>query len=620
MGETNLDIRYEDLLNITTTFNTNLSALFEEIDTMKSWIGLFVEDTTLSGQGAAAMKAYFNERHVPMLDALKATAQSLLDTVASYKDLYLQLEPTTNFRIPQEGLEEYIEKMDTKLSEMSEEEQQIKDALASVNTIFTDYSYPDSVEFGLQYGHQQVSGDISAYLENALYIEQEILNAVGGDFLLSMEVIVAANASIGTYWGSITQYQPGSLAANPYYQLMNSNTEALNINHEANADELARIWQNEAILAEQVAQRERSGVGKIILGAGICIVGAVCIVASCGTATPAVVTVAGCVIGGTTCASSVFVVGEGISDINMASHGDVTTRPVNHVKNALYDATGSDDMYYMIETTLVALSISFTCGITVGSFGANIPALYGLNISRGAMTAINIGVPTAAGIYVGNQTYNATGNGYGSVLAAGGTSLTAGLTLPYMEQATINAFGGTTYLYDYNDPYCQGVFRQEFTRRAMNCAGLSRADANAAYAAFKVGDYDTAASYLDLSTPRDGAVFWSGVPGDVSEAYATSVNGKTIAMTPGGSMFNDWRGFNEMYPGSAWGTGAPNDARPVWVALSREFASGATGQVYHLTPVGYVANPNSIWFTDEQVVINQLQKIGTITGITEVAR
>lgn len=622
MEGTNLDIRYEDLLNITTTFNDNITALFEEIETMKTWTNLFTQDTSFSGQSAESIKAYFNERHIPMLDAIKATAQTLLDTVAIYKDMYAQLEPTTNFRIPQEGLEEYASNMNLKLSDVANENnglfKQIKDALNSVNTIYTDYSYPDSVEFGIEYNHGQISTEIQTYIENALYIEDEIKNRIGSDFLVAMEVIVATNAVIGTNWGTITQYQPGSLANNSYYQLLNSNTEALNANHEANSDYFTMIWDREAQLAEMAAQRQKAGVTKIIVGVGVCIVGVACIVVSCGTATPVVATVAGCVIGGTTTASSVFIVGEGISDINLASKGDLDSRPVNPVKNVLYEATGSDDIYYLVETTLVALSASFVCGITIGSFGVNLSSLApGLNIGRGVMTFANIGLPTAAGIYVGNQTYETTGNGYLGVVAGGVTSYTAGVSLPFMEQQGIQMLGGTTYLYEYNDPYCQGVFRQEFTRRAVSNAGLSRTDARLAYNAFKEGDYDTMASILDLSTPTDGAVFWSGVPGEVSNGFAESVGGKTIAMTPGGSMFNDWRGFNEMYPGSAWGTGLPNDQRPIWVALSREFASGATGQVYHVVPIGGTPNPASIWYTDEIVVLEDLKKI---TNIVEVPK
>ena len=622
MDEIKFDIRYEDLLNLSTNFNTNLSELIEDLDSMKSKATIFTTNSKFNGQGADAMKAYFNERHIPMIDLIKATAQSLLDTVAIYKDMYFQHEPTTNFRIPQEGLEEYISNMNTKLYDMSNDQdglcKQIKDALEGVNSYFSDYTYPSAVEFGIENNHEMIATEIQTYIEDTQYIEEEIVNRISSEVCLALEVIVATNAAIGTAWG-ITEYQPGTLANSDLNNLLNAYTDALNANHEANSEYFEQVWEREAQLAELAAQRETEGYVKIVIGAAVCIVGLACIAVSLGTATPVVVTVGGTIIGGLTAGSSAFIIREGVSDIDLASRGDINSRPVNPVKNILYETTGSDDIYYMLETTLVCLAASITIGVPLGSFGVNIPTL-GLHIGRGVMTFSNIGLSTAFGSYVGNQVYEDTGNGYMGVVSGGGTSIVTSMYLPQLEQGVVQLLGGSTYLYDYSDPYSQGVFRQEFERRAMSTAGLSRADARAAYDAFMAGDYNKMASYLDLSTPSNGAVFWSGVSPEVAEEYANSVGGRTLSMTPGGGIFNNWQGFNEMYPSANWDTGLPNDPRPVWAALSTEYAYGAQGQVYHVVPVGYIDNPNSIWNTDEYVVLRELEALKQITGIAEVAR
>lgn len=78
---------------------------------------------------------------------------------------------------------------------------------------------------------------------------------------------------------------------------------------------------------------------------------------------------------------------------------------------------------------------------------------------------------------------------------------------------------------------------------------------------------------LDFSTPRDGAVFWSGPRMADAQAWATANGRSTLEQTRGGRVLD---GLNLFDPGSGI-TGA--QAAEVWDAASLRFAQGASGEV-----------------------------------------
>ncbi len=44
--------------------------------------------------------------------------------------------------------------------------------------------------------------------------------------------------------------------------------------------------------------------------------------------------------------------------------------------------------------------------------------------------------------------------------------------------------------------------------------------------------------------------------------------------------------------------------KPIWTALSEQFANGASGQVTYVKPASY-NNPNSVWFNTELPIIEE---------------
>ncbi|MDR2088484.1 MAG: hypothetical protein LBP73_03910 [Clostridiales Family XIII bacterium] len=156
-------------------------------------------------------------------------------------------------------------------------------------------------------------------------------------------------------------------------------------------------------------------------------------------------------------------------------------------------------------------------------------------------------------------------------------------------------------------------FYAEFSERAQ-ANGLNGTLISEAYNAMRAGDYTKMASYFDTSSPHNGAVFWSG---DKTEAggYARSISGTILEQTQGGRVFDDWRGLRGMYP--EWntkGAGALNQ-RPIWEALSSQYANGATGYVTFVHPSTYTGQ---MWEKVESKIIDSRIKMGFVDGIKEV--
>jgi hypothetical protein len=109
---------------------------------------------------------------------------------------------------------------------------------------------------------------------------------------------------------------------------------------------------------------------------------------------------------------------------------------------------------------------------------------------------------------------------------------------------------------------------------------------------------------LDVSTARNGAVFYSG-PGNrtLAESFAATNGRTTLEMTSGGRWLDSQQLFG---PGSPL---TPDQATAVWSRLSQRFSEGASGN-----SVGFVqgARSNGIFNTVE---FPALQRNPNITNV-----
>ena len=142
------------------------------------------------------------------------------------------------------------------------------------------------------------------------------------------------------------------------------------------------------------------------------------------------------------------------------------------------------------------------------------------------------------------------------------------------------------------------AFFNEFSERA-SAAGLSDTQIAEAFEAMRTGDYVKMATYFDTSSPVDGAVFWSGNK-EGAAAYATNIGGTIMEQTSGGQVFDNWRGLGGMYP--EWDTSTNLAQKPIWDALSSQYANGAEGIATYAHPDGYVGK---VWSNIEKPILEE---------------
>ena len=190
----------------------------------------------------------------------------------------------------------------------------------------------------------------------------------------------------------------------------------------------------------------------------------------------------------------------------------------------------------------------------------------------------------------------------------------------FTQQDPIGLLGGiNNYQYAPNpsgwvDPLglkCKEVNRwNEFQQRA-NGQFKNSTEAAKVWKHFKSNEIDEMANMMDFSSPKDGAVFWSGNYAEAEKfALAQTAKGNpstTLEMTPGGSVFNGWDYLDEKYVYSDWGTGKPTDGKVLWSTISTKYAEQASGNVNVVQ-----AYEGAIWKDFEKPALDRNTAIGDV--------
>lgn len=121
-------------------------------------------------------------------------------------------------------------------------------------------------------------------------------------------------------------------------------------------------------------------------------------------------------------------------------------------------------------------------------------------------------------------------------------------------------------------------------------------------------DIDAIIARLDVTSPKDGAVFWSGDK-DAAGEFARQRGGVTLETTAGGRVVDNWDLLNESLP---WDSGGSD----FWGNLSEKYSNGATGIVNVVqTPEKAAQGGGYTWKNREQPVLERLQERGIVTDI-----
>jgi hypothetical protein len=130
--------------------------------------------------------------------------------------------------------------------------------------------------------------------------------------------------------------------------------------------------------------------------------------------------------------------------------------------------------------------------------------------------------------------------------------------------------------------------------------------------------WDEVVKRLDVSSPRDGAVFWSGDP-KAAQRYAESINGVTLETTAGGRIIDttdkefEWEEMKRY----AWDytSGDGPYGRDLWGAASGKYAEGASGTVYAVQTPTKLEDTKTLWHNVEKPVLLDKVKTREISGI-----
>jgi hypothetical protein len=129
----------------------------------------------------------------------------------------------------------------------------------------------------------------------------------------------------------------------------------------------------------------------------------------------------------------------------------------------------------------------------------------------------------------------------------------------------------------------------------------------------KSGDsWDEIVKRLDVSSPRDGAVFWSGDP-KTAQKFAEGIHGVTLETTAGGRIIDEWpdlKSYNWVKD-----NGPPPHARDLWKAASEKYAEGASGIVNTVQTADKLDASYTLWHNVEKRVIADRLDTGDVTAL-----
>lgn len=129
----------------------------------------------------------------------------------------------------------------------------------------------------------------------------------------------------------------------------------------------------------------------------------------------------------------------------------------------------------------------------------------------------------------------------------------------------------------------------------------------------KPGDtWDGFIERLDVNTPKDGAVLWSGNQ-PAAQKFADSIGGSTLEGTPGGRVINGWEDVNQIpwrtSPGQAPGSGE------LWNGVSEKFAQSASGEVHVVQRPDKLWEQGTVWHNTEKPIIKNSIATGQVSKV-----
>ncbi|GAA5216491.1 hypothetical protein GCM10025776_17320 [Corallincola platygyrae] len=123
--------------------------------------------------------------------------------------------------------------------------------------------------------------------------------------------------------------------------------------------------------------------------------------------------------------------------------------------------------------------------------------------------------------------------------------------------------------------------------------------------------WDEVIERLDVTSPKDGAVFWSGSP-DKAKEFAQNIDGVTLETTLGGKIIDQWD------TGHVWseGEGPPPWSKDLWSQVSEKYADGISGKVNLIQTDNKLWDPGTIWHNKEKALVKDKILMGEVDSLS----
>lgn len=336
----------------------NISNRIEEWNTqLGEWTTSYqklVDLESFQGTSAECAKTYLQEVHGILLYSIQQALVAYQANFLLYKNGYYSIEPNIYSNIPQQAVQNIVNKMQTENTELDTISDNIQAALSSVSdiyplanpTCYNLYSTMNGIQNTLRLRDQKIDSYEDSQYTDAYDNVQKLLD--------SLQRTIEDYLENGT---NVASYSTGDMAYNlnvqDLYQkveVSSANIDSKQIEIEAAANQQMEVYaQMQADYEAACEARKDEGTAKMIMGGFAVALGIIAIVGTAGMATPVVV-VAG-ISGTCTMAYGMSNMTEGAQDYYYGSIGDLSTEAINPIRDTyfcgnqeLYDAWGSLNM------------------------------------------------------------------------------------------------------------------------------------------------------------------------------------------------------------------------------------------------------------------------------------
>ena len=405
-------IKYTDINNLLWEYKSKLEGLISKLETCERSINQFIQSDQFIGETATAAKNYLYDVHITMISCLKVATQNMLDDIAYHKACYNEIDGSTNFRLDEEAIREFRTKLATNSADTESYAQSVQQAVSNISDI-SDVNTPGTN--GIIELHEQLDQELLNFIETIQTQESTTVTIIENTVDLMVDSIKNCLGKIGTSKTAITTYTSNSFYTDIDVYTLAYLSEYFYQQHTVNQETYDAIWDVEQQLKDAAEEREVQGVIKAIGGIVLVVVGAACIAASLGAATPAVVA-AGTMIGSGTTVFGITDTAEGAQDVYYGSISDLDSTAVNRLKEVVFQ--GNEEAYYFTEGVFSFAASAF---IPIGKAST----VGKLTFRSGSTIIAKEGLSTLAGEGVSKLTTDLSGNQTVGMMAG---MLASGLT------------------------------------------------------------------------------------------------------------------------------------------------------------------------------------------------